>query len=120
MRGLRIFETRRARALRKDAPKAERILWKSLRNRHLDGFKFVRQEPIGIYFADFVCRERKLIIEVDGETHSTEKELAHDCQRTADLEANGYRVIRFINAQLFENVEAVEQAILRALVVRKD
>ena len=89
-------------------------------SQHALGFKFVRQEPIGIYFADFVCRERKLVIEVDGETHSTEKELAQDCQRTAYLEANGYRVIRFTNSQLFENVEAVEQAILRALVVRKD
>ena len=72
MRGLRNVETRRARALRRDAPSAERIVWRHLRNRQLGGWKFVRQDPIGPYFADFVCREKMLVVEIDGATHSTE------------------------------------------------
>jgi very-short-patch-repair endonuclease len=64
----------RARELRRDAPIAERKLWEQLRNRNLDGLKFVRQEPIGPYVADFVCRDIKLVVEVDGGTHSTEHE----------------------------------------------
>jgi very-short-patch-repair endonuclease len=60
MRGLRLHEARRARGLRQDQSEAERQLWRRLRNRALGGFKFVRQEPIGPYFADFVCREESL------------------------------------------------------------
>ncbi len=115
MRGLRILEARRARSLRRAATNAERILWRSLQNRRLQGFKFVRQEPIGPYFADFVCRERKLIVEIDGETHSSEEELTPDARRTSFLEADGYRVIRFTSEQAYENVEAIETTILAAL-----
>ena len=61
MRGLRLHETRRARGLREDETEAERQLWRRLRNHLLGGFKFVRQESLGPYFADFVCREEKLI-----------------------------------------------------------
>ena len=74
MRGLRLHEARRARGLRQDQTEAERKLWRRLRNRTLGGFKFVRQEPIVPYFADFVCRDEKLIVEVDGATHSTDDE----------------------------------------------
>ena len=81
MRGLRLHEARRARHLRKDQTEAERRLWRRLRNRLLGGFKFVRQEPIGPYFADFVCREENLIVEVDGATHSTDGERRHDGKR---------------------------------------
>jgi very-short-patch-repair endonuclease len=97
MRGLRIIETRRARALRRDAPASERIVSGRLKNRQLGGWKFARQEPIGPYFADFVCRERKPIVEIDGATHSTDAEVASDARRTGFLEADGYRVIRFIS-----------------------
>ena len=72
MRGLRILETRRARELRRLSPAAERILWARLKNRGLGGVKFVRSEPIGPYFADFACRSAKLIVEIDGATHSTD------------------------------------------------
>jgi very-short-patch-repair endonuclease len=87
LRGLRITETRRARALRGDAPSAERIVWRRLKNRQLGGWKFVRQYPIGPYFADFVCREKMLVVEIDGTTHSTDEEIARDVRRTAFLEA---------------------------------
>jgi very-short-patch-repair endonuclease len=115
MRGLRFIETHRARALRRDAPSAERLLWRRLRNRGLAGLKFVRQEPVGPYFADFACREAKPVIEIDGATHSTEAEVARDARRSSFLEGRGYRVLRFTNAQVFENVEAVEAAILAEL-----
>ena len=54
---------------------AEASLWRALRGRGLDGLKFVRQEPIGPYFADFVCRDKRLVVEIDGATHSTDEEL---------------------------------------------
>jgi len=109
------METRRARALRRAAPSAERVVWRHLKNRQLGCWKFVRQEPIGPYFADFVCRERKLIVEIDGATHPTDAEVASDARRTAFLEADGYRVIRFINEQIYENVEGAMEEILRVL-----
>jgi very-short-patch-repair endonuclease len=116
MRGLRFIETRRARELRRNATSAEKALWVRLRNRGLGGFKFVRQEPIGPFIADFACRERKLIVELDGETHSTDEELAADARRTAFLNAQGYTVMRFTNQQLYENADAVAEAILAVLV----
>jgi very-short-patch-repair endonuclease len=115
LRGLRIIETRRARALRRDAPSAERVVWRRLRNRQLAGCKFVRQDPIGPYFADFVCREKMLVVEIDGATHSTDEEIDSDARRTAFLEANGFRVMRFDNAQIYENVDGALEAILSAL-----
>jgi very-short-patch-repair endonuclease len=115
MRGLRIPETRRARELRRLSPAAERILWARLKNRGLQGAKFVRSAPIGPYFADLACRAAKLVVEIDGETHSTEEEIASDSRRTAFLEAEGYRVLRFANQQVYENVAAVLDDIARAL-----
>jgi very-short-patch-repair endonuclease len=115
MRGLRILETRRARALRRDAPGAEKILWSRLKNRSLGGSKFLRQAPIGPFIADFLCRERRLVLELDGETHSSEGEIAKDAARTLYLNDQGYRVLRFTNQQVYEYVEAVEAAVLAAL-----
>ena len=115
MRGLRISEVRRARGLRREQTEAERRLWRKLRDRRLGGFKFVRQEPIGPFVADFVCRERALILEVDGATHSTDKEVASDARRTAFLEREGYRVLRATNAGVYENLDGVLETILAAL-----
>ena len=67
------------------------MLWTRLRGRQLGGFKFVRQEPIDRYYVDFVCRERRLIIELDGGLHSERPEAG---QRDSELSALGYRVIR--------------------------
>ncbi|WP_018266986.1 endonuclease domain-containing protein [Methylosinus sp. LW4] len=115
MRGLRLIETRRARRLRREATSAEKIVWSRLRNRSLGGFKFIRQEPIGPFIADFICRERRLIVEIDGETHSSAEEIAGDARRSAFLSAQGYRIIRFTNQAVYENAEVVADAILRAL-----
>ena len=91
------------------------MLWQALRNRALSEYKFARQEPVGPYFADFCCRERKLIIELDGATHSTDAELARDAKRARYLESQNYRVIRFINADVYDDIESVMNTILAAL-----
>ncbi len=118
MRGLRLLETRRARELRRLAPAAERTLWARLRNYGVGGVKFVRSAPIGPFFADFACRSAKLVVEIDGATHSTDEEVAGDRRRTAFLEALGYRVIRFTNEQVYENAGAVVEEIALVLAER--
>src|SRR5580704_9047029 len=70
MRGAKVAKTRSARRLRKESTFAERRLWRQLRARSLSGFKFVRQEPIGPYIVDFACREKRLVIEIDGGQHA--------------------------------------------------
>jgi very-short-patch-repair endonuclease len=105
----------RARGLRQSAPKAEKQLWYKLRDRRLNGFKFVRQEQIGRFYADFCCREHRLIIEVDGATHSTDLEVERDRHRQLHLEALGYSVLRFTNDELFRNMEGVLDTILAKL-----
>lgn len=116
MRGANESKTSRARTLRRDQTSAEAKLWSKLRNRQLAGAKFVRQEPIGSYFADLCCREQRLIIELDGATHSTDGELARDGARTRYLEAQNYRVLRFTNADVYESLDAVCDTIFAALV----
>jgi very-short-patch-repair endonuclease len=116
MRGLRISEIKRARQLRHDSTSAERKLWSRLKNRGVAGAKFVRQEPVGPYFADFCCRELRLIIELDGATHSSEAEVAHDAARTAILEVQGYRVMRFNNVEVYENCDGVVETIWHVLM----
>jgi very-short-patch-repair endonuclease len=104
-----------ARKLRREFTNAEWKLWAELRNRQLGNSKFVRQEPVGDYVADFVCRERRLIVEVDGATHSTDEELRRDAARTEFLERHGYRVVRFQNEDVYDAMEGVLQTILLAL-----
>ena len=115
MRGLRLHEARRSRILRKDAPSAEAKLWAKLRARRLGGFKFVRQEPVGPYFADFACREERLAVEVDGATHSADMERAYDERRDAFFVEQGYRIMRIQNAEVFGDIAAVLETILAAL-----
>jgi very-short-patch-repair endonuclease len=115
MRGLHLHETRRARELRQHQIEAERQLWRRLRGRLLGGFKFVRQEPIGPTFADFVCREEKLVIEIDGATHSTDDERRRDGKREEFLRERGYRIARFVNAEVYDNIDGVIETILAAL-----
>jgi very-short-patch-repair endonuclease len=104
--------TGRARSLRRIITDAEAKLWLHLRGRQLAGYKFVRQEPIGRYYADFVCRERRLIIEVDGGQHA---ESLYDERRDADLAAFGYRVVRVWNNDVLGNLEGVLEMLLQEL-----
>lgn len=113
MRGLRFIETKRARELRRRANSAERILWDKLKNRQIGGFKFVRQEPIGPYFGDFVCRACKLVIELDGDSHAADGRPEHDARRDAFLRGLGYRLLRFANQDVFEDASSVVATILR-------
>ena len=111
MRGPNQKSTNRARSLRREQTLAESKLWACLRNRQLNGVKFARQVSIGPFFADFCCREAKLVIEIDGVTHETQEELASDRRRTAWLEAQGYNVIRFRNEDLMGDLDAVLEKI---------
>jgi very-short-patch-repair endonuclease len=79
----------RARHLRHRQTSAEGLLWQALRNRKLARWKFRRQHPIDRYVVDFVCLEAKLIVEVDGATHSMDREIRHDTERTRILEICG-------------------------------
>ncbi|MFN9847060.1 MAG: endonuclease domain-containing protein [Alphaproteobacteria bacterium] len=85
-----------ARALRRNAPETERLLWKLLRDRRLEGLKFRRQGPLGPYVLDFVCLRHRLVIEADGPFH----EPAQDALRDAWLAAKGFRVLRFPNTDI--------------------
>jgi len=99
--------------LRKRSTDAEQRLWKRLRNRQLKDAKFRRQHPISPYIVDFVCLEKKLIIEADGGQHIEQRSL--DKQRTAFLEAQGFRVVRFWNDEILTQTEEVLDVIFRAL-----
>jgi very-short-patch-repair endonuclease len=105
---------RQARALRKNMTDAERVLWQRVRNRQLGGFKFRRQKPIGSYIADFVCVEKKIIIEVDGGQHSLRQE--YDTDRSDYLRKKGFRVLRFWNHDVLKEKDAVLNKILKSLV----
>ena len=107
-----IQRTIRSRQLRASQTDAETKLWNRLRNRQIDGHKFVRQEPIGRYICDFVCREKLLVIEVDGGQHS---ESRRDEVRDRYLRAKGYRVMRFWNNDVLSNMEGVLTVIDEAL-----
>jgi very-short-patch-repair endonuclease len=84
-----------ARALRKRPTHAENLLWKHIRAKRLKGLKFRRQEPIGKYIVDFVCYERRVIIELDGGQHCIDKE--KDQQRDRWLKSDGFKILRFWN-----------------------
>ena len=112
MRGPQPWRTNRARVLRDHSTSAEDLLWSRLRNRRLDGLKFVRQCPIGPFFIDLVCRELKIIVEIDGATHATADEIARDRARAAVLSAEGYRVYRAHNGDVYENIDGVLDGLL--------
>ncbi len=98
----------RARQLRRDATDAERALWLALRE-NFPAARFRRQVPIGPYYADFLSHSARLIIEVDGGQHN--EQIAYDNARTAFLNAEGYRVIRFWNCDVLGSLEAVVEQI---------
>jgi very-short-patch-repair endonuclease len=102
-----------ARALRQGMTDAEQRLWWGLRKRNVEGFKFRRQCPIGSYVADFCCLEAKLIVEVDGSQHA-ELQREHDERRTAWLESQGFKIIRFWNWDVLDNPDHACEVVLAA------
>ena len=105
----------RARKLRASQTSAEARLWQALRNRKLAQWKFRRQHPIDRYVVDFVTLDGKLIVEVDGVTHSTARELSRDAERTRVLESLGFLVVRVTNTDVSENIDGVLEMIDRTL-----
>jgi very-short-patch-repair endonuclease len=97
--------TQTARNLRKHSTDAERLLWRHLKAKQIDGLKFRRQEQVGRFIVDFVCYEKALIIEADGGQHALERE--KDDERTHWLNAQGYKVLRFWNHEILTNIEGV-------------
>ena len=106
----------KSRELRRDSSRAEKICWHLIRDRRINGIKFRRHHPIGPYFADFACVSRKLVIEIDGEHHAFQVEA--DAHRTAVMEREGWRVIRFWANEVVQNPESIWSAIEIALTER--
>jgi very-short-patch-repair endonuclease len=103
-----------ARGLRNEMTPAEQRLWRHLRAQQLHGHEFRRQVAIGAYIVDFVCLKANLIVELDGPQHLEPEALQYDANRTAWLKSIGYRVLRFRNHQLDEEVQSVVDGIVRA------
>ena len=91
---------------------AEATLWNELKARKLGGFKFVRQFPVGPYFADFACREERLVVEVDGSQHANS---GADRIRDEFMRSHGFSVIRFWNTDVLRDIRSVCETILAAL-----
>jgi very-short-patch-repair endonuclease len=95
-------------------------MWSALGGRRLNGMKFVRQYPFGAYFADFVCREHGVIVEIDGATHSADEEIAYGTNRAEFLRAQGYRIFRVTNIDVYENLDEMCEALIAFVVARPD
>jgi len=105
----------RSKRLRRRQTPAEKRLWFLLRGKKLGGYKIRRQHVIFNYIVDFFCYSEELIIELDGSIHNTQKAREYDQRREDLLKANGYRVLRFKNAEVFQDEEKVLSIILHAL-----
>jgi adenine-specific DNA-methyltransferase len=103
-----------ARELRSRSTDAERLLWHFVRNRHMSGYRFRRQVPLGPYIADFVCLRARLIVELDGSQH--DESSIDELERTRYLARSRFRVIRFWNNEVLQQTEAVLESILEALI----
>jgi very-short-patch-repair endonuclease len=103
---------RRVRQLRDGDNMAEAVIWNELKAKQLGGYKFLRQMPIGPYFADFVCRSRKLVVELDGSQHA---ESDYDRRRDAFMREQGYSVLRFWSGDAVKHTASVCETILAAL-----
>jgi len=95
----------KARVLRREPSRAERICWELIRAHRMEGVKFRRQHPIGPYFADFVCVSKRLVIEIDGNHH--DEKLEADARRTALIDSMGWRVVRFGAAEVLQSPEGI-------------
>lgn len=106
-----------ARELRKNQTISENKVWQLLRNRRFYNLKFKRQCPIGAYIVDFVCKEKKIIIEIDGGQHNENYNITNDIKRTKYLENLGYKVIRFWNNDVQYNISGVLSELKKACII---
>jgi very-short-patch-repair endonuclease len=97
----------RAKTLRRDITKAEKIMWSILKDFNAQGASFRREAPIGPYIADFAWLSKRLTIEVDGDSHETVSGRKHDAVRDAFLKIEGFQILRFDNAQIVDNSDFV-------------
>jgi len=97
-----------SKKLRRRPTEAEKLLWRHLRRRQVGGLKFRRQEPIGNYIVDFVCFERRIIVEVDGGQHAENK---RDEERDKWLKSQGFKILRFWNNEVLQNMEGVLEVV---------
>ncbi len=106
-----------ARKLRRSSTDVERKLWHRIRDKQVEGFRFRRQRPVGRFIVDFICLDARLIVELNGGQHA--ENVAHDKKRTAFLESLGYRVLRFWNSEVIENIEGVLERLREALLLTR-
>lgn len=106
----------KAKSLRKNSTCMEIKIWNSLRSRRFQGFKFRRQSPFGNYIVDFVCIEKKLIIEIDGGQHNEWRQNEYDNRRTDYLNNLGYEVLRFWNNEVQQQFDVVMDVIYKYLM----
>ncbi len=106
-----------ARPLRNQPTGAEKRLWSFLRARQLDGHKFRRQAALGPYVVDLICFEKRLVVELDGPHHAETSNSEHDARRTEWLASRGYRVLRFRNHEVDDDVRLVVEMIRQAIKV---
>ena len=109
----RARDIQRSRELRREASLAERLLWPAISGSKLSGYRFARQYQIGPYFCDLVCRSAKLVVEIDGYSHDLMQD--YDGRRDSFLRDQGYRVLRFTNDDVTQNLEGVVATIALAL-----
>lgn len=102
-----------AKDLRKNSTEPEQIMWFLLRDRQFCDLKFRRQSPIGKYIADFICLEKKLVIELDGSGHLQKNEIEHDKKRQKFIETEGYKILHFYNSDISNNLENVLEQIFQ-------
>jgi len=104
-----------SRSLRQEVTDVERLLWSRVRRKQLAGYQFYRQKPIGPYIVDFYCSRKQLVIELDGGQHYSEEGEADDRERDAYLRAHGFRVLRFSNREVLDELDRVIEVIYRFL-----
>lgn len=100
-----------AKNLRKRATDAERLLWRYLRAKRMEGIKFRRQEPIGNYIVDFICFDKRIIVEIDGGQHARDENVNRDKERDEWLRTQGFKVLRFWNNEVLNNINGVWEVI---------
>jgi very-short-patch-repair endonuclease len=107
-------QRRRAKGLRSTMTRAETLLWRYIKAGRVDGLTFRRQVPMQKYIADFVSHSRRLIIELDGESHDFESRIQHDEERDAWFASQGYTIVRFTNEEVLTNLSGVVEGIREA------
>ena len=110
--------TLNARNLRKNMTTQERKLWNIIKNKQFYNYKFLRQYVIGGYIVDFICREEKIIVEIDGGEHNQNENIKYDKNRNKYLENLGYKVVRFWNNEIDDNIEGVYRKLQEIFMIK--